>query len=107
MAVGIFEFGFGQGGAGAGAPVHRFEASIDVAGQHHGPENADLGGLVALVQGEIRRFPVGPDAPAAEAALLALHLLEGVGVGLLAQRYRGELGPFAAAQPLQHLEFDW
>ena len=87
--------------------MHRFEASIDVAGQHHGAENADLGRFIALLQGEVRRFPVGPDAPAAEAALLALHLLEGVSVGFLAQRYRGELGPFAAAEPLQHLEFDW
>ena len=79
MAVGILEFGFGKGRAGAGAPVDWLEAPVDVAGQHHGAEHPDLGGLIVLLKGQVGLFPVGPDAPAAEAGLLALHLLERVG----------------------------
>ena len=69
--------------------MHRLEAPVDVAGQHHLAKHPDLGSLVVLVQGEVGLVPVGPDAPAAEAGFLALHLLKGVGVGLLAQADRG------------------
>ena len=106
MAIGVFEFGFGEGRAGARAPVHWFQAPVDVAGQHHLAKHADLGGFVVLVEGEVGLLPVGPDAPALEALLLALHLFEGVGVGFLAQADRGEGLPFAAAQPLEHLQLN-
>ena len=106
VAVGVFQFGLGQGGAGARAPVHRLEAPVDVARQHHLAEHTDLGGLVGLVEGEVGLVPVGPDAPAAETAALALHLLEGVGVGAAAQAERGELLAFVAGEPLQHLQLD-
>ena len=106
MAVGILEFGFSEGRAGARAPVDRLEAPVDVAGQHHGAEHPDLGSLVVLLQGQVGLFPVRPDAPAAEAGLLAVHLLECVGVGFLAQADRGQLGPLTALQPLEHLELD-
>ena len=106
VAVGVFQFGLGQGGAGARAPVHRLEAPVDVACHHHLAEHTDLGGLVGLVEGEVGLVPVGPDAPAAETAALALHLLDGVGVGAAAQAEGGELLAFVAGEPLQHLQLD-
>ena len=106
MPIGVFEFGLGQGRAGAGAPVHRFQAPVDVAGQHHLAKHADLGGFVVLVEGEVGLLPIGPDAPSLEPPLLALHLLEGVGVGFLTQADRGEGLSFAAAQPLQYLQLN-
>ena len=106
VAVGVFQFRLGQGSAGTGAPVHRFQPPVDVAGQHHLAEDPDLGRLVGLLQGQIGLLPVGPDAPALEAALLDLDLLQGIGVGPSAQADRGQLPPLPIAQSLQHLQFD-
>ena len=106
VSIGVLELSLGQGGAGAGAPVHRFEASVDVPGQHHLAKHPDLGGLIGLVQGQVGLLPVGPDAPAFKAALLQRHLLKGIGVGLAPQLERCQGGAFVGLEPLQHLELD-
>ena len=106
MTIGIFQFGFGQSGAGAGAPMHGFEASVDVSFEDHGPENLDLGGFVGLLKGQVGMLPVGPDPPAAKPSHLAVHLFEGIGRRFLAQFDRRQPLPLLLGEGLQHLEFD-
>jgi hypothetical protein len=106
VAVGILQFGFGQGRAGTGAPMHRFEAAIDVAGQGHAPKHPDLGRFISFVESEVGLFPVAPDAPALKALLLQGHLLQCVGVGAAAQLEGGEGLAFFLAEGLQHLQLN-
>ena len=51
-------------------------------------------------------LPVGPDAPAAEACHLAVHLLACKGCGFLAQFQWCECFALLLIEVLQHLQFD-
>ena len=106
VAIGIFQFRFGEGCAGAGAPMHRFQAAINMSLQNHVAEDPDLSGFVVLLQAEVRLIPVGPDPPALEAFHLPFHLLSGVSSSLFAQLDWSQRLSLLLIHRLQHFQFD-
>ena len=106
MAIGIFQLRLGEGCAGARAPMHRFQAAINVPFQHHVAEDSDLSGFVFLLKTEVWLIPVSPDSPALKAFHLAVHLLLGVSSSLFAQLDRSQRLSLLLIHRLQHFQFD-
>src|SRR5487761_2121635 len=77
--IGVFDFRFGERGAAGNAPVNRLFAAINKALGHDVGEQTQFVGLVGLVQGEIRIFPIAEDAEAFELFALEINVFTGVG----------------------------
>ncbi len=89
--VQVFHFGLGQRRPAVEAPVHGLVAPQQVAVLDDAGEAADLLGLEAGVQREVRTVPVAQHAEATEVPALAVHLLQGVLPAGLAELGGGQL----------------
>ena len=104
LVLAILDLGLGQGGAVLRAPVHRFQAFVDVAFLGHLAENLDLAGLKLRLQGQVGVFEIADDAQALE---LLAHDVDVFGGELVADLAQLQLGDLALAHQLLHgLQFD-
>ena len=60
--VGILNLGLGERRVAVLAPVHGFATAIDHAGIEHGLEDLDIGGIVLVVEREVRMIPIAEHA---------------------------------------------
>ena len=89
--VAILDLSLGKSGVAMLAPVHRLVATVDHAAVEHGLEDLDVGGVMLMVQRQIRVVPVAQHAEPAEAGLLELDVLDSELVAHLANLLNGRL----------------
>ena len=68
--VGVLDLGLGQRGVAVLAPVNRLVATIDHALIEHGLEDLDVGGVMLVIERQIRVVPIAEHAQTTEASLL-------------------------------------
>ena len=85
------------------APVHGLTTAIDHSGVEHGLEDLNIGGIVLVVEREIRVIPIAEHAQAAETGLLKLDVLDGKLVAHLADLRRGRRVELRRTELLLHL----
>ena len=88
------------------APVNRLVTAIDHALIEHGLEDLDVGGVVLVIERQIRVVPVAKHAQATEAGLLELDVLDSELVAKLADLGRGGLVELLGAELFLDLVLD-
>ena len=104
--VGVFHLGLGERGAARDAPIHRLLATIDEALRDKVGEEAQLIGLVFLVEREVGVLPVAEDAEAFELGALEVDVFAGVGIAGGADGSGVARGVAGLAHVLRDLELD-
>ena len=104
--VGVLDLGLGQRGVAVLAPVNRLVTAIDHALIEHGLEDLDVGGVVLVIERQIRVVPVAKHAQATEAGLLELDVLDSELVAKLADLGRGGLVELLGAELFLDLVLD-
>ncbi len=103
--IAVFHLGLGQGGFAVAAPVHRFEAFINVAFAGHSPEDLNLYGFKNRVQGHVGVLPVASDPQALELAALDVQIFQGILFAVVSELHH--IGAVTVqAQGLDGLLFD-
>ena len=101
--VGVLDLSLGQRGVAVLAPVDGLVAAIDHALVEHGLEDLNVGGVVLVIERQIRVVPVAKHAKATEASLLELDVLDSELVAKLADLSRGGLVELLGAELLLDL----
>ena len=104
--VGVLDLSLGQRGVAVLAPVDGLVAAIDHALVEHGLEDLNVGGVMLVIERQIRVVPVAKHAKATEASLLELDVLDGELVAKLADLSRGGLVELLGAELLLDLMLD-
>ena len=84
-------------------PVDGLVAAIDHAPVEHSLEDLDVGGVMLVIEGQIRVVPIAEHAQATEAGLLQLDVLDSELVAKLANLSRGGLVELLGAELLLDL----
>ena len=84
-------------------PVDGLVAAIDHALVEHGLEDLDVGGVMLVIEGQIRVVPIAEHAQATEAGLLQLDVLDSELIAKLADLSRGGLVELLGAELLLDL----
>ena len=101
--VGVLNLGLGECGVAVLAPVDGLMTAIDHALVEHSLEYLDVGGVMLVIERQIRVVPVAEHAQAPEAGLLQLDVLDGELVAQLADLSRGGLVELLGAELLLDL----
>ena len=101
--VGVLDLGLGQRGVAVLAPVDGLMTAIDHALVEHGLEDLDVGGVMLVIERQIRVVPVAKHAQATEAGLLQLDVLDSELIAKLADLSRGGLVELLGAELLLDL----
>ena len=101
--VGVLNLGLSKCGVAVLAPVNRLVATIDHALIEHGLEDLDVGGIMLVIERQIRVVPVAEYAQATEAGLLQLDVLDCELVAELTNLGRGGLVELLGAELLLDL----
>ena len=104
--VGVLDLSLGQRGVAVLAPVDGLVAAIDHALVEHGLEDLNVGGVMLVIERQIRVVPVAKHAKATEASLLELDVLDSELVAKLADLSRGGLVELLGAELLLDLMLD-
>ena len=104
--VGVLDLGLGQRGVAVLAPVDGLVAAIDHALVEHSLEDLNVGGVMLVIERQIRVVPVAKHAKATEASLLELDVLDSELVAKLADLSRGGLVELLGAELLLDLMLD-
>ena len=104
--VGVLDLGLGEGGVAVLAPVDGLVTAIDHALVEHGLEDLDVGGVMLVIERQIRVVPVAEHAQATETGLLQLDVLDSELVAELADLSRGGLVELLGAELLLDLVLD-
>ena len=101
--VGVLDLGLGQRGVAVLAPVNRLVAAIDHALIEHGLKDLDIGGVMLVIERQIRVVPITEHAQATETGLLELDVLDSELIAKLADLGRGGLVELLGAELLLDL----
>ena len=101
--VGVLNLGLGECGVAVLAPVDGLMTAIDHALVEHGLEDLDVGGVMLVIERQIRVVPVAKHAQATEASLLELDVLDSELVAKLADLGSGSLVELLGAELLLDL----
>ena len=104
--VGVLDLGLGKRGVAVLAPVDGLVTAIDHTLIEHGLKDLDVGGVVLVIERQIRVIPVAEHAQATEASLLQLDVLDSELVAELANLSRGGLVELLGAELLLDLVLD-
>ena len=104
--VRVLDLGLGERGVAVLAPVNGLVTTIDHALIEHGLKDLDVGGIVLVIERQIRVVPVAEHAQAAETGLLQLDVLDSELVAELADLSRGGLVELLGAELLLDLVLD-
>ena len=88
------------------APVDGLVTAIDHALVEHGLEDLDVGGVMLVIERQIRVVPIAEHAQATEAGLLQLDVLDSELIAKLADLSRGGLVELLGAELLLDLVLD-
>ena len=101
--VGVLDLGLGQRGVAVLAPVNRLVAAIDHALIEHGLKDLDIGGVMLVIERQIRVVPITEHAQSTETGLLELDVLDSELIAKLADLGRGGLVELLGAELLLDL----
>ena len=104
--IGVLDLSLGQRGVAVLAPVNRLVAAINHALVEHGLEDLDVGGVMLVIERQIRVVPIAEHAQATEAGLLQLDVLDSELIAKLADLSRGGLVELLGAELLLDLVLD-
>ena len=102
----VFDLGFGERGAAGNAPIDRLFAAIHETFFDDVGKQAQLVGLVFLVERQIWIIPVAEDAETFELLALDINIFAGVGFAGFADGGGVGAGVASLAHFLGNLEFD-
>lgn len=101
--VRVLNLGLGECGVAVLTPVDGLVAAIDHALVEHSLEDLDVGGVMLVIEGQIRVVPIAEHAQATEADLLQLDVLDSELIAKLADLSRGGLVELLGAELLLDL----
>ena len=104
--VAVLDLSLGECGVAVLAPVDGLMTAIDHALIEHGLEDLNVGGVMLVIERQIRVVPVAKHAKATEASLLELDVLDSELVAKLADLSRGGLVELLGAELLLDLVLD-